>query len=88
MTKEKACLSKLYAQRGVSDMPIDWNKRLRPLSTRVTKDKEYYCGSRGGCKNPGTEELHSCPYAEDIDDDHEKTCRCCADCTDECAQDI
>ena len=46
------------------------------------------CGSgRSGCKNPPSEP-HSCPFAEEIDDDFEDNCTCCEECTDKCADDI
>jgi len=37
-----------------------------------------------------TEEIewHPCPYAEDINDDHETMCKCCDTCEHECLQDI
>lgn len=38
-------------------------------------------------KNEGSE-LHTCPYNEDVCDDHESLCNCCEDCTQECANDI
>ena len=31
---------------------------------------------------------HTCPYAEDVNNDSESLCYCCDDCTYECAQDI
>lgn len=45
------------------------------------------CGGRSSCKNAPVEE-HTCPYAEDINGDHETLCTCCEDCTRECADDI
>lgn len=39
-------------------------------------------------KNPGTENLHSCPFNEEINDDPEENCNCCADCEHQCAMDI
>jgi hypothetical protein len=38
-------------------------------------------------KKPGTPD-HSCPYAEEINDDHETLCNCCDACQQECADDI
>lgn len=40
------------------------------------------------CGGNGTEELHSCPYACDINDDDTPCCNCCEDCRYECAMDI
>ena len=34
-------------------------------------------------KNPATEP-HTCPYAEDINDDHTTLCTCCEECEHEC----
>lgn len=38
--------------------------------------------------NEGTEELHPCPYAQEIHDDYETCCNCCPDCENECCMDI
>jgi len=32
--------------------------------------------------------LHTCPFAEEIHDDHESLCNCCEECTENCAMDI
>lgn len=40
------------------------------------------------CSAPVDGELHTCPYQEDINDDHESLCNCCADCSYECCMDI
>lgn len=45
------------------------------------------CPSNYGCSNEASEE-HGCPYAEEINDDQEYTCRCCADCVGECCAEI
>lgn len=37
--------------------------------------------------NPGTE-LHTCPYSEEIHDDHFSECNCCTACCGDCADDI
>lgn len=39
------------------------------------------------CGKPGQPD-HTCPYASDINDDHETLCNCCDDCCGECADDI
>lgn len=46
------------------------------------------CGGRSECKNPPTEELHPCPYSEEIHDDSSDKCNCCEMCQQECADDI
>ena len=39
-------------------------------------------------KNNGTKELHSCPYASDINNDDKEACNCCDECAHECLMDI
>lgn len=38
-------------------------------------------------KRPATE-MHTCPYQEEINDDHELHCDCCDECQHDCAMDI
>lgn len=45
-------------------------------------------GRGGGCQQFATTEPHTCPYAKEINDNHEEFCTCCDDCTHECADDI
>ena len=41
------------------------------------------------CGKPvDSDELHSCPYAEDINNDPTPQCNCCSDCSRQCAEDI
>jgi hypothetical protein len=40
------------------------------------------------CGRPGGKAPHTCPYREDINDDHETECNCCDHCEQECAYDI
>lgn len=40
------------------------------------------------CKKNPAEEPHTCPYAEDVNDDHETLCDCCDECREQCANDI
>jgi len=35
-----------------------------------------------------SEDLHTCPFAEDINGDYESLCNCCSECTRECMMDI
>ncbi len=44
----------------------------------------------GNCPfgNDATDELHPCPYAEDINDNHDDVCDCCSECEGQCADDI
>ena len=48
------------------------------------EEEAMKCGSCGG---PGLEP-HTCPFAEEIRDDHETKCNCCAACSHECAMDV
>ncbi len=58
----------------------------RTLDKMVKRHTDKCCG-RASCTNPATEE-HTCPYAEDINNDSTTLCTCCADCQHECAMDI
>ena len=40
------------------------------------------------CNSKDAEQEHTCPYAEEINDDHETMCNCCSDCAHECCMDI
>lgn len=40
------------------------------------------------CGGELAEELHTCPYAEEINDDHETLCNCCDECQHDCCMDI
>lgn len=40
------------------------------------------------CKVNPAEPDHTCPYAEEINDDHESLCDCCDACASECAADV
>jgi len=53
----------------------------------MDEDTEDKCPSNFNCGN-AAKELHTCPYAEEINDDSEALCICCDDCTQECAWDI
>jgi len=68
-------------QDGYNHGVRDTEKRLR----------DQLCGgcSVGTCRCGGDEvDEHTCPYAEDINDDHETLCRCCPKCQQDCADDI
>ena len=45
-------------------------------------------GSCPKCKVGTAIEDHTCPYAEEINEDHESLCDCCEDCIRECAMNI
>lgn len=40
------------------------------------------------CEINPSQELHTCPFKEEIYDDHEFLCDCCPECTYECRMDI
>ena len=39
------------------------------------------------CENDA-QSLHTCPYAEDVNNDSVALCNCCAECIKECLNDI
>lgn len=47
----------------------------------------YCTGSHCGGKGIA-EDDHTCPYAEEINNDRESLCNCCNVCANECAMDI
>ena len=51
-----------------------------------TSDTGVKCRSCG--LMAGTDELHSCPFAEEIHDNSDESCNCCSACEHECAMDI
>jgi len=64
-------------------------KRIR-LERKAIRKAKRRLRNNGMCKcghNHKTE-WHSCPYDEDINDDHSLKCRCCSDCQHQCAQDF
>lgn len=44
------------------------------------------CGNCG--KNGGTEELHSCPFSEEVYSDSIENCNCCKDCCYQCSMNV
>jgi hypothetical protein len=48
---------------------------------------EDRCEGRCEGKNAALE-LHPCPYAEDVCDDHDSLCNCCEDCMEDCSMDV
>jgi hypothetical protein len=40
------------------------------------------------CKTYEAEELHPCPFSEEINDDSETLCNCCRECYGDCCMDI
>lgn len=54
-------------------------KKIIPIATEAANEFVF-----GGDER----ELHTCPYREDIYDDHESLCDCDAEATHQCAMDI
>ena len=40
------------------------------------------------CEVNDAQSEHTCPYAEEINDDSDSLCDCCSDCEHECCMDI
>jgi len=40
------------------------------------------------CEKNEAVKPHTCPYAEDIHNDHLSLCNCCSDCEEKCALDV
>jgi hypothetical protein len=49
---------------------------------------DYHYDDEQICDCGNASSLHTCPFAEEINNDSESLCNCCNDCTHECAQDI
>jgi len=59
------------------------NEQIREFVS--DQKKKEFCES---CeKNKAAEELHACPFAEEIYGDREQKCNCCDECTNRCLQD-
>lgn len=48
----------------------------------------HMCREAGENANEATPDKHTCPYAVEINDNHEAACECCQRCEQECADDI
>ena len=40
------------------------------------------------CRKQPAVKLHTCPYDEDVNDDHETLCNCCEECEIDCGDEI
>ena len=60
---------------------------LEPDLCSSGRESPYNNRAPGGCSNPAGKS-HTCPYREEIHNDHNYTCECCKECTRECAMDI
>jgi hypothetical protein len=78
MTKNRKAIKrkllKKKAQRRISKMMI---KKLKEAPLLMCK-----CGKNYALPP------HTCPYAEEINDDYISECTCCDECANECAMDI
>lgn len=52
---------------------------------RETKKLNKKCNN---CGKNDPSPLHTCPYAEEINNDYTTTCNCCSYCCSQCAWDI
>jgi len=67
---------------------VDLEAEITRLRELLKKPRTASCGgSLERCVNAPTEP-HSCPFSEEINDDSTTLCTCCADCMQECADDI
>lgn len=60
-------------------------KHGREAFSREEEDDQISCID--GCQRP-VSEPHPCPFAEDVNNDSESLCNCCAACEYQCSQDI
>jgi hypothetical protein len=49
--------------------------------------REKQMSDKCNCGNEQDDE-HTCPFAEDVGNDSESLCRCCEECTYQCAMDV
>jgi len=75
MAKDKEFEKKYKAERIM-------RKTVRKAKRQLRNNGMCKCGI-----NHKTD-WHSCPYDEDMNGNYEKNCRCCSDCTHNCAMDI
>lgn len=40
------------------------------------------------CKKNAAQEEHTCPFREDVNDDHDSLCDCCDECEQNCCDNI
>jgi hypothetical protein len=51
------------------------------MENELEKKEKCKCGN-------SPQELHTCPYAEDVQGDSITLCNCCSDCENQCIADI
>ena len=64
---------------------------------KTEEDEQFYIGINElrsvdilcpKCHKNAANEKHTCPYSEDINDDHESLCSCCDECRQDCLEEI
>lgn len=74
-----------YIHKGQGLLRDDEEIRVREvISAEEPKGKKAMCK----CDVNPAEPAHTCPYAEDINNDSDTLCTCCRDCQYQCAMDI
>lgn len=59
------------------------------MKEKVEKEVEHIESIKcSRCNKNDAAELHTCPFAEDVNNDTETLCDCCEECTHECEMDI
>jgi hypothetical protein len=89
MTIEREAL-KLALEALETELSIDWGNP-DDFDTSAEKMHKAIAAIKEALAQPEqepTSELHSCPYAEEINGDYETLCDCDEERTRQCAQDI
>lgn len=81
---EPECREILYSKVATA-LEQELEKRVAAYQQGRTDEINSRCDK---CKKGYRQELHTCPYASEINNDDETLCDCCADCTYECQMDI
>ncbi len=58
------------------------------VKNNVDLDDVSSSGKCSRCEVNDAQSEHTCPYAEEINDDSDSLCDCCSDCEHECYMDI
>lgn len=93
----KACSMSEDDFRRAQTTVDDEARRMMLETERLQKEREERLAALekptpkltcSNCKTNAAEESHSCPYKAEINDDEKTKCDCCADCRQDCADDI
>jgi hypothetical protein len=71
----------LYSRKEMIDFAEKYAKQL----TLTDVSSSYKCSR---CEINDAQSEHTCPYAEEINNDSDNLCDCCSDCEHECCMDI